>query len=163
MNFVSSLYSFNDHCGWLFFFACPLNLLPQQLALTRTDTMLSVPKSCCSAGSQTPLITCYSPGTPSEFLVFWELLRHEFFNNMFGCWVQSCGVLEPACKPIVHMSYQLCVQEHQVGILKSSEAWVFTPQKSVNTTSQIFLPYGKPVVKHLLTWAGTSAWLCQVK
>ena len=84
-------------------------------------------------------------------LVFLELLRHELFHSTFRCWVQGCGVLEPACtgsqRPVVHLSYQLCVQAHQVS-LKSVKVWVFMPQKSANTRSQRFphIEQGSPIL-----------------
>ena len=138
---------------------------PSSWLWTEEAQCYQLPRSCCSAGSQIPLITCYSSWTPSEFWVFRELLKDE----LFGCWLLGCAGLEPACtrsqEPTGHVL--LCVQWHQVSSLKSAKVWVFIPQKLANATNQgfFFPPYGKSVVKHLLSYHWVhevlSAWLCQ--
>lgn len=79
-----------------------------------------LPRSCYSAGSQIPLMTFYSSQTHREFLVLWGLWKDELFQNVFGCWVLGCGVLEPACtgssEPVVHMS-------RRVGVLSVTSSW----------------------------------------
>lgn len=124
MSFVSSVESFNDL--WRVLPDVCICCFSSWLG-TGEAQCYQLPRSGCSAGSQIPLITCYSSQPPSEFLVFWEWVKDELFQDMFGCWVLGWGVLEPSWtgswEPAVHVSYQLHVQWHQVGKLKSAKVW----------------------------------------
>lgn len=83
------------------FFPDPCICCPSSWLWTEEAQCYQLPRSCCSAGSQIPLITCYSSWTPSEFLVFQELLKNELFHNMFACWVLGrivLGQLVPVCQ-----------------------------------------------------------------
>lgn len=126
---------------------------PSSWLWTEEAQCYQLPRSCCSAGSPIPLITCYSSWTPGEFWVFWELLEDELFHNMFGCWLLGWAGLDPACtssQEPAGRSYWLCTQWHQVGSLKSAKVWVFIPQKLANATSQGFFFFFPPMESQLL-------------
>lgn len=64
-------------------------------------------------------------------------------------WSQwQAGLASPGSRPLVHSSFQLQVQAHHAGCLKSGEVGVFTLQEVVNFKPAFFLLFWTWIYKH---------------